>query len=109
MNLSKYKCEKLEEILKVLLLLSDEEVQAVYYEKAMTQELFDNILDKCTGINVESFFSDFITKHQKFLLNHNIDDEKEMELDLLMENIKQKEDWLDKQLDEFYKWIVDVI
>lgn len=108
-KLSRYKCEKLEEILKVLLILSDEELQAVYHEKTMTQELFDSIVDKCTGLGVDTFFTDFITKHQKFLLGCDAASEKELDMDCLMDDIKRKEVWLDRQLKEFYELFIDVI
>lgn len=61
------------EMLKVLSLISDDELKAMEHQIPMTQELFNSILQKITGQGITELYEDFLIEFQQFL---SIDEEK---------------------------------
>lgn len=51
----------------LVFLLDQEEVDVVLGAVSMTQELYDNILDKCMGQQVDEFFYEMLSKYPEFL------------------------------------------
>lgn len=59
--------EEERERVRLEIILSSEEIAAAKGSIPMTQELFDSIVDKTTGMDVDLFFIDFISRYYMFL------------------------------------------
>ena len=60
-------------------LLNQEELDAFSGAVLMTQELFDSILDKCMGQQVDEFFYEMLSKYPEFLKESAKKEEAELE------------------------------
>lgn len=59
---------KWDEMLKILSLISDEELKAMEHQIPMTQELFDSIVEKISGQGIVELYEDFLIEFQQFLV-----------------------------------------
>lgn len=62
--------ERLQSFFAVTFALNEKELEAIDGVTPMTQELFDSIVDKCTGCEFDAFIYALLLKYPEFLKNH---------------------------------------
>ena len=95
---------RVDEFMKVAVLLKDDEIQAIDKQIPMTQDLFDRLCDRLSEIGAQNEFFRLLSEYPDFLMASG----KEIENEIELSNIELPE-MTDEKYSEIYEGIMQKI